>query len=506
MHKPLPTLIGRVLRSGRSWHKFSDGTLLPVVSGGDGPVSILDTLRTQVRANLDQRTAAETEMTAITAAAEAETRDLNEDESSSHAEVRARIVALDTARSSIEARVAELESDQERRDAAAAAANRLGLADRPAAPVRVGNEPRTYASGAPTSFFGDFYGAQVRGDFAARSRLERHMAECRAEGEQRTSAGVTSAAFGSLMVPQYLVEEFAAVLRNGRAFINSIRRLPLEAQGLVFTVPRGNTGSVVGAQSAQNTALSLTDLDFNNDLTVNVRTYGGYQEVARQQLERGTPGTDRLVYQDLVADYARKLDADCLAGAGTSGTHKGVFSATGINAVTFTSASPTVALLWPKISDARRQVGANRKLAADTIHMTTTRWAFFTAALDSNNRPLVLDDAQAAFNAMGQMRSANFGEGQAVGTVQGVPVIADDNIPANLGAGTNQDEILVHRASDSIIWEEGDGMPRELRFEEPKGSQLTVQLVVYGYSAFTAERYPVAKSAITGTGLTPPTF
>jgi HK97 family phage major capsid protein len=32
----LPDLIGRVIRAGRAWHQFSDGTLLPVVSGGDG--------------------------------------------------------------------------------------------------------------------------------------------------------------------------------------------------------------------------------------------------------------------------------------------------------------------------------------------------------------------------------------------------------------------------------------------------------------------------------------
>ena len=32
----LPDLVGRVIRAGRAWHLFSDGTLLPVVSGGDG--------------------------------------------------------------------------------------------------------------------------------------------------------------------------------------------------------------------------------------------------------------------------------------------------------------------------------------------------------------------------------------------------------------------------------------------------------------------------------------
>jgi HK97 family phage major capsid protein len=467
-------------------------------------VNILEQLRAAVRANLDQRSAAEVEMTTITSLVESEARDLTDAETTTFGEVRARIVALDEARTPIDARITELEGDEQRRNAAAASAARLGL---PGAPVvRLGNEPRTYDAAAGTSFFSDFYRSQVAGDFTARGRLERHMAECRAEGEQREQRAVTSTNFGSLMVPQYLVDEFAAVLRNGRAYINGVRRLPLEAQGLVFTIPRGNTGGTAAAQATQNTALSLTNLDFNSDLTVNVRTYGGYQEVARQQLERGTPGTDRLVYQDLVADYARQLDADCINGAGSSGTHKGVLNATGINAVTYTDATPTVPEAWSKLADARRQVGANRKLPANRIVMTTTRWAWFIASLDANNRPLIVDDAGAAFNAMGALRSAGFGEGQLAGTIQGLPVTLDDNIPANLGAGTNQDDIIVDRSDDTILWEEGDGMPRELRFEEPKGNQLTVQLVVYGYSAFTAERYAVAKSVISGTGLVAPTF
>jgi hypothetical protein len=35
---------------------------------------------------------------------------------------------------------------------------------------------------------------------------------------------------------------------------------------------------------------------------------------------------------------------------------------------------------------------------------------------------------------------------------------------------------------------------------------LTIKTVVYGYGAFTAERYPAAASIISGTGLAAPTF
>jgi hypothetical protein len=45
-----------------------------------------------------------------------------------------------------------------------------------------------------------------------------------------------------------------------------------------------------------------------------------------------------------------------------------------------------------------------------------------------------------------------------------------------------------------------------LRFEQPKGAELDVQMIVYGYSAFTANRYPNAFALVGGTGLITPTF
>ena len=68
------------------------------------------------------------------------------------------------------------------------------------------------------------------------------------------------------------------------------------------------------------------------------------------------------------------------------------------------------------------------------------------------------------------------------------------------------------RREDLLLWEDGDGMPRELRFEQTLGNQLTTKLVVYGYAAFTAGRYPTAVGVVGGNagtagfGLVAPTF
>jgi hypothetical protein len=45
-----------------------------------------------------------------------------------------------------------------------------------------------------------------------------------------------------------------------------------------------------------------------------------------------------------------------------------------------------------------------------------------------------------------------------------------------------------------------------IRAEQPAAISLGVQLVVYGYMAYTVSRYPSANGRIAGTGLVAPTF
>ena len=45
-----------------------------------------------------------------------------------------------------------------------------------------------------------------------------------------------------------------------------------------------------------------------------------------------------------------------------------------------------------------------------------------------------------------------------------------------------------------------------MRMDETAGLNLTLTLVAYSYVGFVPGRYPVAISAITGTGLIAPTF
>lgn len=389
---------------------------------------------------------------------------------------------------------------------AAVKAGETGKEER-TSPVVVTREERTYTaekdSRGEASFFADAFRMQ-RGDTSARSRLERHATEVLREGEVSTRATTTSS-FAGLVVPQYLVEQAALIARAGRPFANTCQRLGLPEQGMVFYITKGTTAATTAVQATQNTDVSNTDQVWS-DIQVNVQTIAGQQDVSRQSLERGTPGLDSLVYLDLAGAYAVNVDTRVITGTGT-GT-KGIQNAGGTQASAF-GAAATVSTFYTKVAGGVNSVLTNRFLPPTHILMHPRRWAWLLSSTDSSSRPLVVPAAQGPQNA-----TANFGVspeyGQVVGFLQGLPVVTDANVPGSVGSGP-EDQVFVYRNTDCLLWEEGDGLPRQLRFEETLGNQLTVKLVVYGYIAFTAERYPLGVSIIggnasVGNGLVAPTF
>jgi len=336
-------------------------------------------------------------------------------------------------------------------------------------------------------------------DTEARERLEAHGREM-LDGGHVSKRDVGTGAFAGLAVPQYLIDLYAPLARAGAPTLAAVRKLPLPASGMTVNVSRITTGTAAAAQASENSAVQETDMD-DTLLTVNVRTYAGQQDVSRQALERSEM-VDAVVFQDLIADYYTKLDDAILNADGTSGTHLSIRSTSGIVAVTYTDASPTVGELYPKLADAIQQIASSRFAPATTIVMHPRRWGWITAALDSSGRPLAVPNPQGPFNALAVGDAPEYGA--VVGSMQGLPVITDANLPTTAGAGT-EDVVLVVRMPDLLFWQDGDGAPRTFRFEQSNAPQ-SVRLAVWGYSAFTAGRYPKASATISGTGLIAPTF
>lgn len=351
----------------------------------------------------------------------------------------------------------------------------------------VKSEPRTYSQRSSNSFIRDAYQAQFNNDYQAKERLARHMTE---ESVERRD--VTSAAFAGLVVPQFLTELAAPFARAGRPVADIARKHELPDAGLTISISKVTTGTAVATQT-EGAGVQETNMD-DTKLDISVITKAGMQNVSRQALERGT-NIDSLVMADLVSAYHTNVDVDVvaelLASAGQS--------------VTFTDASPTVAELYPKLLDAIQKVQTTFFAGPNAIVMHPRRLAFILAALDSTNRPLAVPTANGAYNALA-VGNGSVVYGNSGYSIAGLPVITDANVSVTQGAGTNEDTIYVGNTQELHLWEQGSGEPMMLRFEQPKGSELEVQMIVYGYVAMTANRYPNAWAKIGGTGLITPTF
>jgi len=442
---------------------------------------------------VDERAEIGTSMAGICDVAAEETRDLSETEEQNLSDLHARADSLDT-------RITELRDIQ----LANAEAATMRAAITPtqddaekATEVRVGREPLTYEDGSKQSFFTDLFQMQFRHDPGASARIGRHTAEM--DVEQRD---VGTGAFAGLVVPQYLVDLAADLARAGQPFANQCTRLPLPASGLTINISRVTTGSSAAVQTTENSAVSETDMD-DTLLTSDVRTIAGQQDVSRQAIERGD-GIDALIMADLSAAHATAKDTQMLAGTGSSGQLLGIGNIPGIAQVAYTDGSPTVAEFYPKVIDAIQRINSNRYAGADLVLMHPRRAAWLAAAVDGNDRPLVLPVANVPQNAMGVGPTAGYGSFGL--QIAGIPVVTDANITTTAGAGSDEDIVYVVRRADMLLFEQGNGAPAQVRMEQTLGGSLTIKMVVYSYVGFVGGRYPAAISTVYGTGLVAPSF
>jgi HK97 family phage major capsid protein len=436
------------------------------------------------KALIEKRDVALAKAEAIVEAAQTEARELTPEQDAEIA------VALDEVRS-LDEQIAT-HSELEKRSAEAAELRKEKKFDQAVAPAVVKSEARTYSPQAETSFIADAYAAQFTNDFSAKDRLARHMQEEKVERRD-----VTSANFAGLVVPQFLTDLAAPFARAGRPFLEVARKHQLPDSGLVISISKVTTGSATAVQT-EGAAVQETNMD-DTKLDVSVVTVAGQQNVSRQAIERGT-NIDSLVMADLVSAYHTNLDSLFVTTSATSLTN------TITQVVTYTDASPTVAELYPKLADAIQRIQTNFFAGPNFILMHPRRLAFILAAVDGQNRPLAVPVPN--FNGQPAFASGNGAPvyGNSGYTIMGLPVITDANVITTNGAGADEDVIILGNTQEAHLFEQGGGEPMMLRFEQPKASELDVTMIVYGYSAFTANRYPNAFSLIGGTGLITPTF
>lgn len=357
----------------------------------------------------------------------------------------------------------------------------------------VRSEPRTYSEQSNrdgVTYFGDLIKRQMMNDGGAHERLAQHRQEVLRE--TRDISRVDGAG-GEFVPPTWLMDSYAEFARAPRTVARLMTNQPMPSGTDSINIPRITTGPQTAVQTADNAAVQETDM-VTSSVSAPVRTIAGQQDVALQLIDQSPAAFDQIVFAELLADYERSLDLQLISGTGASGQLQGLLGLSGITAITYTQASPTVPLVYAPLHQAVAGVLAARQLPPDAAVTNGRWWSWAAASLDSSNRPLVVPTSAGPNNAFGSTTAPTNG---AVGSLGVVPFYATTNVPVNLGAGTNETRIIVGRFSDSMLFES------ELRtrvLPDVGSGTLTVRLQAYRYAA-VAHRFPASYAVISGTGM-----
>ncbi len=424
-----------------------------------------------------------------------------------------------------------LDVDESRQQAAGDARKRNDL--------RVGREPRTYERhDMRTSYLRDLAAVQLGHGSVdpseARQRLDAHSeevrvdlpaiearqaaqrggyaheiradgeegpAEIRYQKEQRALDRVDGSG-GHFVPPLWMVEDFIGLSRASRVVADRCNGMPLPPGTDSINIPRVATGSSTAAQTADNAAISDTDMT-DDSVQANVRTIAGQQDVALQLLDQSPVAFDQIVFADLAEDHAVTTDVQVIDGSNAAGQHRGILAIPSVDTTTYTDASPTVPELYPALADSANEIATNRHRPVTAIFMHPRRWYWMLAASDANSRPLVAMGSQGPQNALFAANEGNpFAEGGPVGMSPFGPIWIDPNIPVDQGGGT-EDVIIETRPQELYLWE---GPVRMRAMQEVGSATLTVRFQLFNYQAFMPHRRPENTSVIAGTGLIAPTF
>jgi len=443
----------------------------------------------------ERRAAKKQELDELLAGPTNEKRDLTGDESEKFDVLVEEIRKCDE-------RIAELEEQEKREAAAAAARVETGHVGEQRTSNTQVTDPIMYEKHNPErSFFRDLYHARKQGDRDAYERLTRHQAQVTEKRALSTTAG----AGGEFAPPLWLIDEYVKFARAGRKFADSLDPMPLPSGVSSVNIPKVTGGTSTAVQASQNTAVSQTDLT-TGSVSSGITTVAGKQVVALQLIEQSGIPFDQVVAGDLAADHARSVDTQALLGSGASGQLEGVytyFAASGTVNTTYTQATPAVGGaggFYAKLFAAAAAIEGARFLPPDTVWMHPRRWNWILSSSDSQNRPLVTPNGTPV-NVVGE-KTGNSAEG-VVGQIGGLQVITDANMKTNTGAGTNQDPVMVGVKSDLKFWESAIHADT---FDAPYADSMGILFRIYSYTALIPSRYTTSVSVIDGTGLIAPTF
>lgn len=429
-------------------------------------------------------------------------------------ELRGKQAGIDAELRELEAEYKALEAEKESDDTVARMAERItpvnpaggGKSEERRASDVIVTEARTYAKENDPKglrFLSDVV-ADFRNDRRAQERLSKHFEEERAVRGEVVERAVTAGGSPGTIVPQYLIDLYAPKGRPGRKFADMCRHHDLPETGMTVHIPRQTAVTDAGEQAAELDP--VTEQDYDDELIpVQVRTIGASQTISVQASQRGL-GTEDIVFEDLLKSYNSKLDTRLITAPGW-----GLLAVA--NEITYTDASPTAAKLYRKILGGAANV-EDVLLDMDEDDLFTLmrgrRWNWFNGET-TDQKPFVQRPGVPT-NAFAVDEGGAYSSPVAGLLPNGGRVVKDNNLPANLGTGTNEDAVVVVAQHEAHLWEDPSA-PFFIRAEQTQAKKLGIDLVLYGFYAACFNRVVDAQGTpksvhqkITGTGLVAPVF
>lgn len=314
---------------------------------------------------------------------------------------------------------------------------------------------RSAKAGGVHSFFGDLFAARSLQDGEALRRLTEHN---RALDMANEGPGV--------IPPVWMSSEFAETARQQRRVASAVRNLPLTSAAPISMPRQSASAGTVAEQAAENDATDFTDGWDSAVTTVSPKATSGGQKISRQMLDSSNPAVDALIWSDLIGDYNTTVEAKVVAAMVTAAGAATVTYAT--EAAWTTGLDPAEATyVGDAILDTAIAVRNGRKLPADILVASVTRYGSLLKIKDSTGRPLIPADSGGTMNVIGS------GSVAVDGRVHGLGVLASD------GVTQYPESVLVARAADTILFE---SPVLRFRYDEPDGPEI-IRLGIWAYTA-----------------------
>lgn len=256
------------------------------------------------------------------------------------------------------------------------------------------------------------------------------------------------------------------------------RELP-QGAGETYKVPTVTT-SVTPSEQADDATVATQASPVTAAVSVPVGTISALLTVSRQWIDLVlAPGGEAIAAEILGRRYAEALDTALYSGSGSSGQTIGLRSTTSPTTGTYTDASPTVQKIAQAVLKLRSNVFKTRGAAPD-VAITHPSIGSFVYAGD-------------ALTTGGLSIAPPFDKA-------GLRLVEYAGVPTNLGAGTNQAEVVLARTAD--LWYAASAPVIDVADDYSGITNGQLAIAVHGYVASPAGNLnPAGVGVLSGTGL-----